>query len=61
VKSAGGIVFISDHDVHLIERTSDYCHPVGDDRFCLQIEEKYGIRLGQSARRRPKKCWVVSG
>lgn len=47
---------IADHDVHLIERASDYCHPVGDDRFCQQIEEKYGICLGQSTRGRPRKC-----
>jgi putative transposase len=42
-------------DVHLIERASEYCSPVGDDRFCQQIEMKYGIKLGQSVRGRPKK------
>jgi putative transposase len=41
-------------DVHLIERASDFCSPVGDDRFCQQIEAKYGIKLGYSARGRPK-------
>jgi putative transposase len=46
---------LSDHDIHLIERAADYCHPVGDDRFRQQIEDKYGINLGQSARGRPKK------
>jgi len=46
---------LSDYDIHLIERASDYCHPVGDDVFCRQFEEKYGISLGQCARGRPKK------
>ena len=46
---------LSDHDIHLIERAADYCHPVGDDRFRQQIEDKYGIKLGQSVRGRPKK------
>ena len=46
---------LSDHDIHLIERAADYCHPVGNDRFRQQIEDKYGIKLGQSARGRPKK------
>jgi len=46
---------LSGTDVHLIERASEYCSPLGDDRFCRQIEMKYGIKLGQSARGRPKK------
>ncbi len=50
---------LAERDVHLIDRANDYCHPVGDDRFCQQIEEKYGIRLGQCARGRPRK--VKSG
>ena len=50
---------LPDNDIHLIERASDYCHPVGDDRFCQQIEEKYGISLGQCARGRPKKGGLV--
>ncbi len=45
---------LSGTDVHLIERASEYCCPVGDDRFCQQIEARYGIKLGQSARGRPK-------
>ena len=44
---------LSEHDIHLIENASNYCHPVGDDRFCKQIEEKYDIKLGQAARGRP--------
>ena len=46
---------LSEHDIHLIERASEYSCPVGDDRFCCQIEERYGIKLGQSSRGRPKK------
>lgn len=46
---------LPENDIHLIEKASDYCHPVGDDRFCQQIESKYGIKLGQNNRGRPKK------
>ena len=46
---------LPENDIHFIEKASDYCHPVGDDRFCQQIEAKYGIKLGQSNRGRPKK------
>jgi putative transposase len=46
---------IPDEDVHLIERASHYSHPVGDDRFKRQIEQKYGIKLGQAARGRTVK------
>ena len=46
---------IPDEDVRLIERASHYCHPVGDDRFKHQIEKRYGIKLGQTARGRPLK------
>jgi len=46
---------LSEHDIHLIERASEYCHPVGDDRFRLAIENKYGVMLGQASRGRPKK------
>mgnify|MGYP001813390183 FL=1 len=50
---------LPENDIHLIEKASDYCHPVGDDRFCQLIEEKYGIKLGQSNRGRPKKVEMV--
>ena len=50
---------LPDCDIHLIERASDYCHPVGGDRFCQQIEEKYDISLGQCVRGRPKKERLV--
>jgi len=38
---------IPNEDVHLIERASQYCHPIGDDRFKQQIEQHYGINLGR--------------
>ena len=46
---------LSEHDIHLIERASEYSHPVGTDRFRQEIEGKYGIDLGQAGRGRPKK------
>ncbi len=46
---------LPENDIYFIEKASDYCHPVGDDRFCQQIEAKYGIKLGQSNRGGPKK------
>ncbi len=46
---------LSEQDIHLIENASDYCHPVGDVRFCAQIEQKYKVKLGQARRGRPKK------
>ncbi|MEE9302274.1 MAG: transposase [Thiotrichaceae bacterium] len=46
---------LSEYDIHLIENANDYCHPVGDDRFCKQVEERYEIKLGQAARGRPRK------
>jgi len=46
---------IPDEDIHMIERASHFCHPVGDDRFRKQIEQRYGIKLGQAGRGRPNK------
>lgn len=34
-------------DVQRIDRESHYCHPIGDDRFKRQIEQRYGIKLGR--------------
>ena len=45
---------LSEHDIQLIEKAKEYCQPVGDDRFRIEIEEKYGIKLGQISRGRPK-------
>jgi putative transposase len=50
---------LSKHDIHLIENASEYCHPVGDDRFRQQIEDRYGIFLGQAARGRPHKTSIT--
>ena len=47
---------ISKRDIHLIEKASKFCHPVGDDRFKKQIEKQYGVKLGQAARGRPVKA-----
>lgn len=44
---------LSEADLHLIRKAAHYCPPVGDDRFRRQIEEKYGIKLGQMKRGRP--------
>ncbi|MDJ0780118.1 MAG: transposase [Gammaproteobacteria bacterium] len=46
---------LSDSDIHAIEKANHYCQPVGDSRFRQGIERKYGIKLGQSARGRPRK------
>jgi len=46
---------VCDQDLHLIRKAAHYCQPVGDDRFRLQIEEKYGLRLGYMKRGRPKR------
>ena len=41
--------------ISLSEQASQYCHPIGDDRFKQQVEQRYGIKLGQAARGRPIK------
>ncbi len=46
---------LAEQDVHLIENASNFCHPLGNNQFCQQIEKKYEIKLGQAARGRPKK------
>lgn len=45
---------LSEADLHLIRKAAHYCQPVGDDRFRLQIEARYGIRSGQMQRGRPR-------
>lgn len=42
-------------DLHLFRKAAHYCQPVGDKRFRRQIEEKYGIKVGQMKRGRPEK------
>lgn len=46
---------LSEHDLHLIERAGEYCQPIGDERFKLEIENKYGVVIGLSFRGRPRK------
>lgn len=46
---------IPDQEIHLIERASEYCQPVGDDRFRKSIEERYGHKPGQLHRVRHSK------
>jgi len=46
---------LSEDNLHLLRSAAHYCQPVGDDRFRLHIESKYGVKLGQMARGRPRK------
>ena len=41
-------------DIDLIRKATHYCQPVGDDLFKEEIEKKYGIKVGQVKRGRPK-------
>jgi putative transposase len=42
-------------DLNFIRKATHYCQPVGEDRFRKQIEQQYGIKLGQMDRGRPQK------
>lgn len=44
----------SEEDLHLIREAAHYCQLAGDDQFRAQIEEKYGVFLGQMRRGRPR-------
>lgn len=46
-------------DLHRIRTGVQYCHPVGDDRFCQFILERYGVEVGLAKRGRPPKSEVV--
>lgn len=46
---------LSEADLHLIRKAAHYCQPVGEDRFRLQIEARYGIKSGQVRRGRPRR------
>jgi len=46
---------LSGEDLDLIRKAAHYCQPVGNDRFRREIEEKYGVKLGQLNRGRPRK------
>ena len=52
---------LSEIDLHLIRKAAHYCQPVGDERFKVLIEEKYGIKLGQSKPGRPRRKVMESG
>ena len=46
---------LDSNDLNRIRKAAHYCHPVGDDRFCEMIEARYGVKLGQAKRGRPRK------
>lgn len=46
---------LGEADLHRVRKAAHYSQPVGDDRFRQQIEQQYGIKLGQAKRGRPKK------
>jgi len=45
---------LDQEDLHKVRQASHYCQPLGDDRFAEFICERYGIKLGQMGRGRPK-------
>jgi putative transposase len=45
---------LSEEDLHLVRKAAYYCQPMGDERFRQQIEQRYGIKLGQMDRGRPR-------
>ncbi len=46
---------LSEQNLHLFRKAAHYSQPVGDERFRLQIEKKYGVKSGRLGRGRPKK------
>ena len=52
---------LSEYDLHLLRKAAHYCQPVGDDKFRQEIEDKYGIKIGQMKRGRPRFQRDVSG
>ena len=52
---------LSEYDLHVIREAAHYCQPVGNDRFKQFIEQKYGIKIGNTGRGRPTKVEGVSG
>jgi REP-associated tyrosine transposase len=46
---------LNEIDLHCIRQAAHYCHPLGNERFKLKIEEKIGRCVGQSMRGRPAK------
>ena len=48
-------VELSEENLHLFRKSAHYNQPISDDRFRVQIENKYGIQFGQTKRGRPRK------
>lgn len=46
---------LSEEDLHLVRKAAHYCQPVGDERFRARIESRYGLKLGQMERGRPRR------
>ena len=46
---------LSEENLHLFRKSAHYCQPMGDERFRQFIEAKYGLKLGQTKRGRPRK------
>lgn len=46
---------LSEQNLHLFRKAAHYCQPIGDERFRQFIEAKYGLKLGQTKRGRPRK------
>jgi len=46
---------LNDGDLHLLRKAAHYCQPLADDRFRRQVEETYGLPVGQMKRGRPRK------
>ena len=46
---------LDEMDLHLLRKAAHYCQPVGDEGYRRAIEDKYGIKLGQLRRGRPRK------
>jgi len=42
-------------ELNEVRQAAHYCQPLGDDRFGLEVERKYGFKVGQMKRGRPKK------
>lgn len=48
-------VQLSEENLYLISKAAHYCQTVSDDRFRERIVSKYGIKLDQMVRSRPRK------
>ena len=46
---------VSEQDLGLMRKAAHYCQPVGDQRFREQIESRYGNKVGQMSRGRPRR------